>query len=456
MLDSIFKTIIDMTLSSSFLIVAVLIARIILRKSPKIFRKILWGLVALKLIVPVSFESVLSLVPHKSEYMPQSTVVSSEISNAVTNPAFDWKSVLPYAWVVVAVLLLAYALFSFLKLKAKMSDAVKYQDNIFQSERVESPFVFGVFKPKIYIPYSIKGEKLGFVLEHEKTHIKYFDHITKLIGFALLCIHWFNPLVWVSYVLFCKDLELACDEAVVRNMSEGRRKSYALTLCDIGVNKAKISACPIAFGEVSIKERVKATLSYKKVGKIAVSLSLLLCAIVAVCFMTKPIAKAEEKTEVPVEETTVPVTESVSEPVTEPTTEPVTEEAVTENNVESENDYKGEYNKTEQIATDDAGDLIDVAKNSLENGNYNFNEGGTVQAFDGEVKIETTKAPETEKADGNTLFELAPPPIYNNNNYYNNNNNYYNPFGADKASANNSPNNMDKYMGNYKDILQWD
>ncbi len=452
MLEGIFKTILDMTLSSSFLIVAVLIARFVLRKSPKLFRKILWGLVALKLVIPYSFESVLSLVPHESTYMPHNAVASQGASNIVTNPTFGWADALPYVWGVVAVLLFGYALFSFIKMKVSIIDAVKYRDNIFQSERVESPFVFGIFKPKIYIPYTIKGEELRVILEHEKTHIKNFDHITKILGFIILCVHWFNPLVWVSYVLFCKDLELACDEAVVKNMTEETRKHYARTLCDIGANKAKISACPIAFGEVSIKERVKSTLSYKKVGKIAISLSLCLCAVVAVCFMTKPIAKAEEKTDVPVaEETTVPVTE----PVTEPTTEPVTEEAVTENNVESEKDYKVEYNKTEQIATNDAGDLIDVAKNSLENGNYNFNEGGTVQAFDGEVKIETTKAPETEKTDGNTLFELAPPPLYNNN-YYNNNNNNYNPFGADKASANNSPNNMDKYMGNYKDILQWD
>ena len=449
MLDGIFKTILDMTLSASFLIVAVLIARFVLRKSPKLFRKILWGLVALKLVIPYSFESVLSLVPHKSTYMPQNAVASQGASD-VGASAFNWESVLPYAWVVVAVLLLAYALVSFIKLKVRMSDAVKFQDNVFLSEKVESPFVFGIFKPRIYIPYNIKGEKLRVILEHEKTHIKNFDHVTKILGFIILCVHWFNPLVWVSYMLFCKDLELACDEAVVKNMSDENRKHYARTLCEIGVNKAKISACPIAFGEVSIKERVESTLSYKKIGKIAVVLSLVLCAVVAVCFMTKPVAKAEGKSEVPVEETTLSVTEAV----TEPTTEPVTEEAVTENNVASTNDDKVEYNKTEQIATDEAGDLIDVAKNSLENGNYNFNEGGTVQAFDGEVKIETTKAPETEKADGNTLFELAPPPIYNNN-YYNNNNNY-NPFGADKASANNSPNNMDKYMGNYKDILQWD
>lgn len=454
MLNNIFKTVLDMTLSSSFLIVAVLVARVILRKSPKLFRKILWGLVALKLVIPYSFESVLSLVPHKSTYMPQNAVASEGASDVVAS-AFNWESVLPYVWVVVAVLLLVYALVSFIKLKVRMSDAVKFQDNVFQSEKVESPFVFGIFKPRIYIPYNIKGEKLRVILEHEKTHIKNFDHGTKVLGFIILCVHWFNPLVWVSYGLFCKDLELACDEAVVKNMSDENRKHYARTLCEIGVNKAKISACPIAFGEVSIKERVESTLSYKKIGKIAVVLSLVLCVVVAVCFMTKPVAKAKEKVNVTiVEETTALVTEPVTESATEPTTEPVTEEAVTENNVASTNDDKVEYNKTEQIATDDAGDLIDVVKNSLENGSYNLNEGGTVQAFDGEVKIETTKAPETEKTDGNTLFELAPPPTYNNN-YYNNNNNY-NPFGADKASANNSPNNMDKYMGNYKDILQWD
>ena len=445
MLDSIFKTILDMTLSSSFLIVAVLIARIILRKSPKIFRKILWGLVALKLIVPFSFESVLSLVPHKSEYMPQSTVVSSEISNAVTNPAFDWKSVLPYVWVVVATLLLIYALFSFIKLKAKMSDAVKYQDNIFQSERVESPFVFGIFKPKIYIPYSIKGEKLDFVLEHEKTHIKYFDHITKLIGFVLLCIHWFNPLVWVSHVLFCKDLELACDEAVVRNMSEGKRKSYALTLCDIGVNKAKITACPIAFGEVSIKERIKATLAYKKVGKIAVYLSLVLCAIVAVCFMTKPVAEAKEKTkETVVEEITVPTTEPNTEPTTEPVTESATDvtEVVTENKADNKVEFG--YNEAETTSPVKSGEWIDTACKVMQNGNYDLGKGSsdTPVSYDGKVIVETTKEPETEES----WYDKIVKP-HNNYNYNNNSNN---------SSFNNTNNNPYNNPSNDSFVIIWD
>ncbi len=356
MLEGIFKTILDMTLSSSFLIAAVLIARFVLRKSPKLFRKILWGLVALKLVIPYSFESVLSLVPYESTYMPQNAVASQGASGIATNPTFGWADALPYVWGVVAVLLFGYALFSFIKLKVSIIDAVKYQDNIFQSERVESPFVFGIFKPKIYIPYTIKGEELRVILEHEKTHIKNFDHITKILGFIILCVHWFNPLVWVSYVFFCKDLELACDEAVVKNMTEEKRKHYARTLCDIGVNKAKISACPIAFGEVSIKERVKSTLSYKKVGKIAISLSLVLCAVVAVCFMTKPVAKAEKKTEVPVaEETTVSATEPVSELTTEPVTEPVAEpttepttELVTEETTEAfdQNSYEDDRGPT--------------------------------------------------------------------------------------------------------------
>lgn len=289
MLEGIFKNILDMSFEASFLIIAVLIVRIVLRKSSKIFRKVLWGLVALRLSVPFSFKSPLSLVPHETEYMADTTMVSYNVESAVTTSAFDWKVVLPYVWVAVSVLFLAYAVLSFVRVKKKVSDAVLFKGNVFQSEKVESPFVFGIINPKIYISYNLKGERLDFVLKHEKTHIKYFDHITKIIGFMILCVHWFNPLVWVSFVLFCKDVELACDELVVKNMTASKRKSYARTLCDMGINdKKEISACPVAFGEVSVKERVKTALSYKKIGKTAIILSVLLCVSVAVCFMTSP------------------------------------------------------------------------------------------------------------------------------------------------------------------------
>lgn len=306
MLESIFKSILDMSFEASFLIIAVLLVRIILRKSSKLFRKVLWCLVALRLSLPFTFKSSLSLVPHESTYIPKSGDASVYNAVAITDNAFDWKSLIPYAWVIVCVVLLIYALFGFIKLKTSISDAVKFKDNIFQSEKVNSPFVFGILKPRIYVSYDIKGESLDFVLKHENTHIKYFDHITKIIGFAILCVHWFNPLVWVSYILFCKDTELACDELVVRNMTADKRKGYARALYEIGTNKPRITACPIAFGEVSIKERVKTAVSYKKIGKVALAVSVILCVSVAVCFMTSPkdaVIAPPVNTEVSVSET---------------------------------------------------------------------------------------------------------------------------------------------------------
>lgn len=352
MLESVFKNVLEMSFSASFLIVAVLIARIILRKSSKLFRKVLWGLVAVRLVVPFSFESALSLLPNKSDYVPHSVGASAEIENVAINTGFDWKTILPYVWLVMFVVCSVYAIFSFIRLKYKMGDAVLLEDNVFQSEKVDSPFVFGIIKPRIYISYHIKDENLGYVLKHEKTHIKYFDHITKLIGFAILCIHWFNPLVWISYVLFCKDVELACDEVVVKDMTTENRKGYTLALCDIGMNKSKISVCPVAFGEISIKERVKSTLSYKKIGKMAITLSVALCATVAVCFMTTPESKAIDKQipkeEVYIEKTSEPTTEIITEPVTESTTEPVTEEKISTTTNTFETSYE---NNTEEKDT---------------------------------------------------------------------------------------------------------
>ncbi len=328
MLEAILKNILNMSVEASFLIVAVLFVRILLRKSSKLFRKVLWALVALRLSLPFSFESSLSLVPHQSKYMAEVNTIPTDGAVVVTDSAFDWTVIVPYVWVTVCALFLVYAITCFVKLKRKMSDAVRFKDNVFQSEKVDSPFVFGVVKPRIYVSYDIKGEDLDFVLKHENTHIKYFDHITKIIGFVILCVHWFNPLVWISYALFCKDTELACDELVIRNMTADKRKSYARTLYDIGVSKPVISACPIAFGEVSIKERVKTAVSYKKIGKVALALSAVICVMVAVCFMTSPKSGAVEppvNTEVAVNETInyAPKEEDTTSVIVEQKEEPV-------------------------------------------------------------------------------------------------------------------------------------
>lgn len=326
-MSEIFSCILKLSFDASFLIVAVILARLLLRKSSKVFRKILWILVGLRLSIPFSFESVLSLVPQTDGVISSEPLVGGGVTSAPTQAviteSFDYLQLLPIVWVIVAAGMLIYGLLSFVRLKRKISDAVRLKDNIYQSEKVDSPFVCGFVKPKIYIPYNLDKNTYNCVVKHEKTHIKYFDHILKAFGFALLCVHWFNPLVWVGYILFCKDIELLCDELVVKDMSPKNRKKYAKALCNIGIEKIKVSACPVAFGEVGIKERVKNTVNYKKVKSVFLIVSAVACVAVAVCFMTTPVKAQEAKTEPKPEETT-PVVET-TELVTVPETVPVTE-----------------------------------------------------------------------------------------------------------------------------------
>ena len=334
-MNEIFSCILKLSVDASYMIVAVISARLLLRKSSKVFRKILWVLVGLRLAVPFSFESVLSLVPQTTDVISNGSLTGGNVTSVpaqtVATESFSFLQILPVIWAVVAVGLLIYGLISFIRLKRKISDAVLFEYNIYQSEKVDSPFVCGFVKPKIYIPYNMDSDTFNCVIKHEKTHIKYFDHILKALGFAVLCVHWFNPLVWVGYVLFCKDIELLCDEIVVKNMTAENRKKYALALCDIGVDKVKISACPVAFGEVGIKERVKNTVNFKKVKLAFLIVSAVACVAVAVCFMTTPVKAQEEKTE-PKPENTIPVVET-TEPVTVPETVPVTEVAETKEQV---------------------------------------------------------------------------------------------------------------------------
>ena len=388
-MSEIFSCILKLSVDASYMIVAVILARLLLRKSSKIFRKILWILVGVRLAVPFSFESVLSLVPQNTNVISNGNLAGGNVTSVpaqtVVNESFNFLQILPVVWAVVAVGLLIYGLISFIRLKRKISDAVLLEDNIYQSEKVDSPFVCGFIKPKIYIPYDMDSDTFHCVIKHEKTHIKCLDHILKALGFGLLCIHWFNPLVWVGYILFCKDIELLCDEIVVKDMTEENRKKYALALCNIGVEKVKISACPVAFGEVGIKERVKNTVNFKKVKLAFLIISAVACAAVAVCFMTTPVKAQEEKTEPKPEETTpvvkttepvtipvietVPVTEvsETTEEVTEPVTDEVTEtpdEPYVEENEDNNNEtqYAGEEStsaKVEENATLNDEEILD-------------------------------------------------------------------------------------------------
>ena len=272
-MNTVFTEILNMSITASFMIAAILLIRPLTGKVSKNINCILWALAGLRLVLPFSFKTKVSAVPDIQVLAPQTTPdITPEVIPDVTptlpsepiapSNSIDIISVLWIVWLVGIAVLSVYTLVSFVLIKKKTAISLHENDNIYICDNIKGAFILGSLKPRIYIPSNTPAEQKQYVIAHENAHIKRLDYLWKPLGLFVAILHWFNPLVWVSYVLFCKDLELACDEAVVRNMSEGRRKSYALTLCDIGVNKAKISACPIAFGEVSIKERVKATLSY--------------------------------------------------------------------------------------------------------------------------------------------------------------------------------------------------
>ena len=310
-MNELFLKIINMSISASWLVLAVLILRFVLKKAPKWINVLLWGIVAIRLICPFSFESPLSLIP-SAETIPLNigmdstpTINSgiSAINNAVNpiisqfntpmagasiNPLQITIGIYEYIWIFGMIALALYTAISYWRLHRKVDTAVRYKDNIFQSENVSSPFVFGIIKPRIYLPFKMNGQDLEHVVAHEHAHIRRKDHWWKPFGFLLLTIHWFNPLMWMAYVLLCRDIELACDEKVIKELGNEQRGDYTQALVACSVNRRMIVACPLAFGEVSVKERVKSVMNYKKPAFWVIIISVIVCVGVAVCFLTNP------------------------------------------------------------------------------------------------------------------------------------------------------------------------
>ena len=313
-MNELFLKIINMSISASWLVLVVLILRFVLKKAPKWVNILLWGIVAIRLICPFSFESALSLIP-SAETFPEKVIsgpsfdvqtgitpVDNRINDylgdryfeGVTVPANNGNNImtiLTIVWTIGILLLVAYTVISYWRLRRKVDTAVRYKDNIFQSENVKSPFVLGVIKPRIYLPFNMNGQDLEHVVAHEQAHIHRKDHWWKPFGFLLLTIHWFNPLVWLAYVLLCRDIELACDERVIKELGNEQRADYTQALVACSVNRRMIAACPLAFGEVGVKDRVKSVMNYKKPAFWGVVLAVIVCVFVAVCFLTNPVTK---------------------------------------------------------------------------------------------------------------------------------------------------------------------
>lgn len=310
-MDDVFLKLVNLSISASWLILAVLVLRVVLKKAPKWVMPLLWGVVALRLVCLFSIESALSLIP-SAETIPSEIVTETRepvlyeqaTLDIVTNPTLPSAAEVPVGvsrqqaqvdfniysvlWLAGMAALLVHALVSAGKLKRKLATAILLRDNIYESEFVDSPFVFGVVKPNIYLPMHMDEGTAAYVIAHEHAHLARRDHWWKVLGYLVLALHWFNPLVWVAYILFCRDIELACDEKVVKGLDGAARADYSQALLSCAAPKRAVAACPLAFGEGNIKTRVKSALHYRKPAFWVAAAAVLAVVIVAVCFLTNP------------------------------------------------------------------------------------------------------------------------------------------------------------------------
>lgn len=310
-MNGLFLKVVNMSISAGWLILAVLILRPVLRKAPRRVNVLLWGIVAVRLICPVFIESPLSLIP-STETIPAdiemdaspaidsgidavNRVINPVISDSFTpnptasaNPLQIWIALASVLWAAGMAALLLYTVVSCLILRRRVDTAVLHGNNIFLSENVSAPFVFGIARPKIYLPFKLDLQNMEYVIAHEQAHIRRKDHWWKQIGFLLLTVYWFHPLIWLAYGLFCRDIELACDERVIRELGCEQRADYVQALVACSVNRRRTAACPLAFGEVGVKTRVKAVMRYRKPDGRMIGLAAAACGAVAVCFLTDP------------------------------------------------------------------------------------------------------------------------------------------------------------------------
>ena len=309
---AVFLKLLNLSISASWLVLAVLVLRLVSKRSPKWMNVLLWGMVALRLMLPFSIESALSLIPSAETLSPEvvrfdpaPTITSGVefIDNAVNpslsesfaaaplasvNPLYVWTYLAGWVWLIGLGAMLLYALVSYLRLRRRVSVSLCVRENIYLCDAISSPFILGVVKPRIYLPSGLDEVQRQNVLSHERAHLARRDHWWKPLGFALLAVYWFNPVLWLAYALLCRDIELACDERVIRTMDESAVKTYSTVLLACSMPRKAVITCPLAFGEVGVKERVRNALRYKKPAFWVIAASVAVCVVVAVCFLTNP------------------------------------------------------------------------------------------------------------------------------------------------------------------------
>lgn len=304
-MEMIFLTIFNMTYTASFVIAAIIIARLFLNKTPKVISYILWIAAGFRLVFPFSFESVVSLIPVNTQPIPQDIVEHAVPSIDTGIPAIDdyVSSILPVAtqtginylqilitagsiiWFIGIIAMLVYSNMSMFKLKRILKDAILLEDNIYEA-KIKTPFVMGFFKPKIYLPLNLTGEEREHVILHERTHIRRHDNIIKGFAYCILSVHWFNPLVWAAFILMSMDMEMSCDESVLSKTGKKTKKAYSRSILALATEQRHtINIYPLAFGEGDTIRRIKNVLNYKKHSKIKIVVSFILVTVLTIGFM---------------------------------------------------------------------------------------------------------------------------------------------------------------------------
>lgn len=309
MFETLFLQILNMSLTAGFVILVVIVARLLLKKAPRAISYALWAVVLFRLVCPFSFESAISLLPVSTNPIPQEIMYQQTpksntgipiINNSVNamlpaatpgnsmNPLQGWLTISTFLWLCGIAALVVYSVISLLLLKRKLHGAVYQSGNVSICNGLATPFVMGFFLPKIYLPANLTEDEQRYILLHEQTHIRRLDHVVKLLSFLVLCLHWFNPLVWVAFFLCGKDMEMSCDEAVIKRLGNEIKKDYSSSLLTLATGRRIVGGSPLAFGEGDTKSRIKNVLSYKKPALWLMIAAILTVAIVGIGLAANP------------------------------------------------------------------------------------------------------------------------------------------------------------------------
>ncbi len=310
-MEALFLKIVNMSITACWVVLAVIMLRFLLKRAPRQISVIMWALVGVRLVCPFTFESVLSLIPSAETISPDIMMdrtpeinsgvpIINEIVNPIiegsfapdpatsANPLQLWIPTFAVFWILGIIAMILYAIISYIRIRRRVREAAFLEGNIRVCDNIETPFILGVFRPKIYIPSGLSERDKEFVLAHERAHIKRGDHLWKPLGFLLLAVYWFNPLLWVAYVLLCRDIELACDERVIKSEGEEIKKPYSEALINLSIPRRFVSACPLCFGEVGVKGRIKSVLNYKKPAFWVIVTAAVATAALGICFLSSP------------------------------------------------------------------------------------------------------------------------------------------------------------------------